>query len=78
MVYLHLQIMLNNCQNDGKGTILLNIETKDGLLELLDVYCILYFLHLLGGFLHICALYIYYICGLWPSDNASCLFLTWY
>jgi hypothetical protein len=30
----------------------------------LDVYCILYFPHLLGGFLHICALYMYYI--LWP------------
>jgi hypothetical protein len=45
---------------------------------MLDVYCILYFLHLLGGFLHICALYMYYICGLWPPDNVSCLFLTWY
>jgi hypothetical protein len=42
----------------------------------LDVYYILYFPHLLGGFLHICALYMYYICGLWPPDNVSCLFLT--
>jgi hypothetical protein len=45
---------------------------------LLDVYCILYFPYLLGGFLHICAMYIYYICGLWPPDNVSCIFLTWY
>jgi hypothetical protein len=43
------------------------------LLKLLDVYCILYFPHLLEGFLHICALYMYYICGLWPPDNVSCL-----
>jgi hypothetical protein len=47
-------------------------------LHVLDVYCILYFLHLLGGFLHICVMYMYYICGLWPPDNVSCLFLTWY
>jgi hypothetical protein len=46
--------------------------------KVLDVYCILYFPHMLGGFLHICALYMYYICGLWPPDNVSCLFLTWY
>jgi hypothetical protein len=45
---------------------------------MLDVYCILYFPHLLGGFLHICTLYMYYICGLWPPDNVSCLFPTWY
>jgi hypothetical protein len=45
---------------------------------MLDVYCILYFPHMLGGFLHICALYMYYICGLWPPDNVSCIFLTWY
>jgi hypothetical protein len=45
---------------------------------MLDVYCILYFPHLLGGFLHICALYMYYICGLWPPHNASSSFLTWY
>jgi hypothetical protein len=38
----------------------------------------LYFPHLLGGFLYICALYMYYICGLWPPDNVSCIFLTWY
>jgi hypothetical protein len=42
----------------------------------LDVYCILYFPHLLGGFLHICALYMYYICGFWPPDNVCCIFLT--
>jgi hypothetical protein len=48
------------------------------MMYLLDVYYILYFPHLLGGFLHICVLYIYYICGLWPPDNVSCLFLTWY
>jgi hypothetical protein len=42
----------------------------------LDVYYILYFPHLLGGFLHICALYMYYICGLWPPDNVGCLFIT--
>jgi hypothetical protein len=46
--------------------------------HLLDVYCILHFPHLLGGFLHIYALYIYYICGLWPPDNISCIFMTWY
>jgi hypothetical protein len=45
---------------------------------MLDVYCILYFFHLLGGFLHICAMYMYYICGLWPPDNVGCLFITWY
>jgi hypothetical protein len=47
-------------------------------LQLLDVYCILYFPHLLGGFLHICTMYMYYICGLWPPDNVGCLFITWY
>jgi hypothetical protein len=48
------------------------------LLYLLDVYYILYFPHLLGGFLHIYTTYMYYICGLWPPDNVSCIFLTWY
>jgi hypothetical protein len=23
-------------------------------------------------------MYMYYICGLWPPDNVSCIFLTWY
>jgi hypothetical protein len=42
------------------------------------MYIILYFPYLLGGFLHIytCTCTIY--CGLWPPDNVSCLFLTWY
>jgi hypothetical protein len=33
---------------------------------------------MLGGFLHICTCTctIYY--GLWPLDNTTCLFLTWY
>jgi hypothetical protein len=45
---------------------------------MLDVYCILYFSHLLGGFLHICALYMYYICVIWLPDNVRCTFITWY
>jgi hypothetical protein len=36
------------------------------------VRCILYLPHLLGGFLHIYIMYMYYICGLWPPDNVSC------
>jgi hypothetical protein len=34
---------------------------------------------MLGGFLHICTTCTCTIyCGLWPSDNTSCIFLTWY
>jgi hypothetical protein len=43
----------------------------------LDVYiCILYFSHMLGGFLHICTYTCTIYCGLWPLDNTSCIFLT--
>jgi hypothetical protein len=33
---------------------------------------------MLGGFLHICTCTCTIYCGLWPPDNTSCLFLTWY
>jgi hypothetical protein len=40
------------------------------------VYCI--FLRMLGGFLHICTCTCNIYCGLWPPDNTSCTFITWY
>jgi hypothetical protein len=40
------------------------------------VYCI--FPRMLGGFLHICTCTCTIYCGLWPPDNTSCIFLTWY
>jgi hypothetical protein len=40
------------------------------------VYCI--FPRILGGFLHICTCTCTIYCGLWPPDNTSCIFLTWY
>jgi hypothetical protein len=33
---------------------------------------------MLGGFLHICTGTCTIYCGLWPPDNTSCIFLTWY
>jgi hypothetical protein len=33
---------------------------------------------MLGGFLHICTCTCTIYCGLWPPDNTSCIFLTWY
>jgi hypothetical protein len=33
---------------------------------------------MLGGFLHICTYTCTIYCGLWPPDNTSCIFLTWY
>jgi hypothetical protein len=33
---------------------------------------------MLGGFLHICICTCTIYCGLWPPDNTSCIFLTWY
>jgi hypothetical protein len=33
---------------------------------------------MLGGFLHICIYTCTIYCVLWPSDNTSCIFLTWY
>jgi hypothetical protein len=33
---------------------------------------------MLGGFLHICTCTCTIYCGLWPSDNTTSLFLTWY
>jgi hypothetical protein len=33
---------------------------------------------MLGGFLHICICTCTIYCGLWPADNTSCIFLTWY
>jgi hypothetical protein len=30
------------------------------------------------GFLHICTCTCTIYCGLWPPDNTSCIFLTWY
>jgi hypothetical protein len=33
---------------------------------------------MLGGFLHICTCTSTIYCGLWPLDNTSCIFLTWY
>jgi hypothetical protein len=33
---------------------------------------------MLGGFLYICICTCTIYCGLWPPDNTSCIFLTWY
>jgi hypothetical protein len=33
---------------------------------------------MLGGFLHICTCTCTIYCGLWPPDNTSCTFITWY
>jgi hypothetical protein len=33
---------------------------------------------MLGAFLHICTCTCTIYCGLWPPDNTSCIFLTWY
>src|SRR3954471_10608085 len=44
----------------------------------LDVYiCILYFPHMLGGFLHICLVPVLYIVAFGPQRNITCLFLTY-
>jgi hypothetical protein len=33
---------------------------------------------MLGGFLHICTCTCTIYCGIWPPDNTSCIFPTWY
>jgi hypothetical protein len=33
---------------------------------------------MLGGYLHICTCTCTIYCGLWPPDNTSCTFITWY
>jgi hypothetical protein len=46
-----------------------------------SVRCILYivFSPSVRGFpAYLCPIHVLYICGLWPPDNASCLFITWY
>jgi hypothetical protein len=49
------------------------------LFTLLDVYiCILQFPHMLGSFQHICTCTCTIYCGIWPPDNISCTFITWY
>jgi hypothetical protein len=43
------------------------------------MYIVYYiFPRMLGGFLHICTCTCTIYCDLWPPDNTSCTFITWY